>query len=180
MDITSPRRIIFMLFFLLVVNTTIFGQCSTYIQMVDIGIEGCSLPIIVETQQILTPCSSPAGFWDLEVGEFAYVDYTISGCANICQVGGEVDITCFSRLTDIKIEQVDDQIKLYPTITESIIFIDGIALSRANLYDLQGRLVITKSLLNSGKVDISDLPGGIYYVQVITDIALDCFVLLKI
>lgn len=175
-----PKRIIFMLFFLIVVNTSIFGQCSTYIQMVDIGIEGCSLPIIVETQQILMPCSTPAGFWDLDIGEFAYVDYTISGCATFCQVGSEVDITCFNRLTDIKNEQKVTKIKFFPTITESSIFIDGIDLRSANFYDLQGRLVITKSLLTSGKVDISDLPSSIYYVQVITDLALDCFVLMKI
>src|SRR5690606_27849021 len=97
----------------LLLTDSIPAQCATLIQMRDVGVEDCILPVIVETNQKLFPCVAPDEFmFDSVAGAYAYIDYVLHpGCFNICQTGLPVDITCYNLLTGLEDAMKGDPIR---------------------------------------------------------------------
>ena len=154
----------------ILLSETLPGQCTTLIQMEDIGVEGCSLPVIVETHQILLPCVAPDSFWiDVSVGEQAYIDYILHpGCANICQLGLNVEITCYNLITGIQNSDEENVIRLFPTLAHSTIVIEGKNINSVTIFNSNGIPVIQKIDWISGILDVSELEPGIYFARLRT------------
>lgn len=163
------KSIILILSFFITVYITpdIQAQCSTYIQMRP-AVEGCVLPVIVSTGEYLQPCSGPAEFYQLLEGDFAYIDYEDSGCLNFCQQGDEVDITCISLPVGLDDQQSFHGIKIFPTITQSKIYMQGNDIIQIGLFNDRG--VLVKKLMNPNveSIDVTDLEIGMYFIQVVT------------
>ncbi|WP_082179627.1 T9SS type A sorting domain-containing protein [Anaerophaga thermohalophila] len=65
-------------------------------------------------------------------------------------------------------EQDKSNIEIYPNPAKNRIFILGDAIITCNIYDMKSTLM--KSISNpSGKIDISDLPSGLYIFKIKTD-----------
>jgi hypothetical protein len=63
-----------------------------------------------------------------------------------------------------------DEITIYPIPTDSEITIDGAINSIIQIYDMPGRLLLTKKILtNSEEVDLSNFATGTYFIQVYGD-----------
>lgn len=148
--------------------STTRAQCSTYIQIVS-GVEGCLFPVIVSSQQMLLPCSAPAGFFQLNDGDFAYIDYTPSSCINVCMTGLNVDITCLSLPVGIENQETVGKVKIYPTIFESQINIEGDNISKIEVYTVCGTKIKELKNFNLSIIDLSDLSKGVYFLKVITN-----------
>ena len=62
------------------------------------------------------------------------------------------------------------QLILYPNPTDSEFTIQGVINATINIYDLQGKLLIDKTILSDKEViDLSAFSAGIYYAQIIDD-----------
>ena len=154
------------LFFISLVTTT-RAQCTTYVQMVS-GVEGCLFPVIVSTQQTLLPCSAPAGFFQLNDGDFAYIDYTPSSCITVCMAGLNVDITCFSSAVGIENREAINKIKIFPTLFQSQINIEGADITKIEIFNVCGTKIIELKNLNLPQIDLFHLSNGVYFLKVIT------------
>jgi len=117
-------------------------------------------------------CPAPPfheGYDDLSLGDYAFIDYKSSpGCSNFCQFGLPVEITCINVVTGIENQEKNLVIKMYPTITNSEVTIDGRNLKMVEFFDMQGMLVLRIEDLTSGVINVSSLGTGVYYVKVIT------------
>jgi hypothetical protein len=142
------------------------AQCSILIQMKELGIEGCVLPQVVSTQQFLVPCSVPPGYNQLEVGDFAYIEYIDSACSNICQISPEVAITCLSFPVGIDYSQIADEIKIFPTLVRNRIYIEGNDIYQIELFDDRGVQVMKRKGPDVSVLDVSDFEAGIYFIKV--------------
>jgi hypothetical protein len=148
--------------------TDVNTQCATYIQIVPLGFEGCSLPQIVETHEYLTPCSAPLEFYQLHEGDYAYIDYVASGCANICQVGNEVDITCISFPVGIGDLNVGDEIKIFPTLAQDRICLQGNDVIQIEIYNDRGVRMMNITEPEVLIIDVAGMGPGIYFLKIST------------
>ena len=166
---TGKMKNIFLsfLFFVTFISTT-QGQCSTYVQMV-LSAESCLVPVIVSSQQMLMPCSAPASFYQLSLGDFAYIDYTLSSCASTCQQGLNVDITCSSITVGIENQEAANKIKIFPTPFQSEINIEGNNITKIELYNVSGALLLELKNTNISIIDLSFLNQGVYFIKLVTD-----------
>ena len=68
-------------------------------------------------------------------------------------------------INDIK----NSNIKIYPTPTNNIINIEGLNKNENNtiqIFDVQGKLVITKTITEKGTIDLSELNKGVYVIKI--------------
>jgi PKD repeat protein len=68
-------------------------------------------------------------------------------------------------INDIKISNI----KIYPNPTNNIINIEGLNKNENNtiqIFDVQGKLVITKNITEKGTVDLSELNKGVYVIKI--------------
>ncbi len=68
-------------------------------------------------------------------------------------------------INDIK----NSNIKIYPNPTNNIINIEGLNKNENNtiqIFDVQGKLVITKTITEKGTIDLSELNKGVYVIKV--------------
>lgn len=145
-------------------------QCDTYIQMVALVIDGCGvLPQIVGTSQFLLPCSAPAGYNQLEEGDFAYIEYSNAGCANICLAAPEVDITCLSFPVGVGEEEAENEIKVFPTIVQDQVYIEGKDIIRIEVYDDRGVQMIIFKEPNVTTIDMGCFGPEVYFIRVMTE-----------
>jgi hypothetical protein len=165
---TQMKPILFFLFLQFACHFKLISQCNTYIQMVDVGVEGCVLPVIVNTQQLLLPCSAPAEFYQLEKGDFGYVEYTLSACANICLLGPEVDITCFSFPVDTKDQTIKEGITIFPNPVQEEVFIKGEDIIQVRLYSDTGIQMLELNHPDITHINTAGLNQGVYFLQVLT------------
>jgi hypothetical protein len=148
--------------------------------MVDIGVEGCVLPVIVESQQILLPCLVPAGYNEFDVGEYAYIDYQPLGCSNVCLLGLEVEITCLNIITGIENQGKESVMNIYPTLADSRVVIEEKDIQRVEFFDTRGLSMMVIENLEAGEIDISGLAAGVYFVRIKTRSATRVVTLIKI
>jgi hypothetical protein len=60
-------------------------------------------------------------------------------------------------------------LKIYPNPTNSIINIEGLTKNENNtiqIFDVQGKLVITKTITEKGTIDLSELNKGVYVIKI--------------
>ena len=77
----------------------------------------------------------------------------------IAKLGG------ITGVIDIK----NSNIKIYPNPTNNIINIEGLTKNENNtiqIFDLQGKLVITKTINEKGTIDLSELNKGVYVIKI--------------
>ena len=61
----------------------------------------------------------------------------------------------------------DEKVIIYPNPVESIATIQGAANTTVRIYDMNGKIVVTKNILNNiEEIDLSYLPQGIYYTEI--------------
>ena len=68
-------------------------------------------------------------------------------------------------INDIK----NANIKIYPNPTNNIINIEGLNKNENNtilIFDVQGKLVITKTINEKGTIDLSELNKGVYVIKI--------------
>ena len=68
-------------------------------------------------------------------------------------------------INDIK----NSSIKIYPNPTNNIINIEGLNKNENNtiqIFDVQGKLVITKTITEKGTIDLSELNKGVYVIKI--------------
>jgi len=161
------KKYILIFLFLISFISKTQAQCSVYIQMVS-AVE-CLLPMVVSSQQILSPCSAPTGFYQLTAGEYAYIDYTPSSCITTCQQGPNIDITCFSQTVGVEYQEVINEIKIFPTLFQSVINIKGDKINKIEIYDVSGTQFLELKNINSSIIDLSFLNKGVYLIKLITN-----------
>jgi hypothetical protein len=64
---------------------------------------------------------------------------------------------------------INPNIKIYPNPTNNIINIDGLNKNENNtiqIFDIQGKLVISKTINEKGAIDLSELNKGIYVIKI--------------
>ena len=63
----------------------------------------------------------------------------------------------------------ENEISLYPNPTNNIINIEGLTKNENNtiqIFDVQGKLVITKTINEKGTIDLSELNKGVYVIKI--------------
>jgi len=63
----------------------------------------------------------------------------------------------------------NSNIKIYPNPTNNIINIEGLTKNENNtiqIFDVQGKLVITKNITEKGTIDLSELNKGVYVIKI--------------
>jgi len=147
-------------------NMTLHAQCSVYIQMQP-HVE-CVLPVVVNNLERLNPCSAPAEFYTLESGDFAYIEYRDTSCNTICQAGREVVITCVSFPVGFDNAKLDEPVKVYPTVFQSIVHLDGKNIIKAEFYNDCGVLLKTFKTFPQTGIRLLEYGPGTYYFKIYT------------
>jgi len=111
-------------------------------------------------------------FFDSVAGEYYWHDsvYTTSGVYELltgynrygCDSTEVLHLTIYLGIDG---KEGELQVKVYPNPTSGLVTVDAIDVSRISVMDMVGRTVATFD--NTNRIDISDLPAGIYtlYVQ---------------
>jgi hypothetical protein len=74
-------------------------------------------------------------------------------------------LSVLTGINDIK----NSNIKIYPNPTNNIIYIEGLDNNKSNtiqIFDVQGKLVLTKTINEKGTIDLSELNKGVYVIKV--------------
>jgi hypothetical protein len=74
-------------------------------------------------------------------------------------------LNVITGINDIK----NANIKIYPNPTNNVINIEGLNKNENNaiqIFDVQGKLVITKTITEKGRVDLSELNKGVYVIKI--------------
>jgi hypothetical protein len=74
-------------------------------------------------------------------------------------------LNVLTGINDIK----NSNIKIYPNPTNNIINIEGLTKNENNtiqIFDVQGKLVITKTITEKGTIDLSELNKGVYVIKI--------------
>ena len=74
-------------------------------------------------------------------------------------------LNVLTGINDIK----NSNIKIYPNPTNNIINIEGLNKNENNtiqIFDVQGKLVITKTITEKGAIDLSELNKGVYVIKI--------------
>jgi hypothetical protein len=82
-----------------------------------------------------------------------------------CSDSSMLSVTISTGNNDIK----NPNIKIYPNPTNNIINIEGLDKNEINtiqIFDVQGKLVITKNINEKGTIDLSELNKGIYVIKI--------------
>lgn len=132
----------------------------------------CNLPQIINTNTVLTPCTSPNGFGDLQVGDTVFIVYTPSNCATICMQGTTIDVTAFYSIystAGINKIKTEEHFKLFPQPTTGIFTIEtSQVIESIELYTPQGQLILTRRG-NERTIDITSFETGIYVLRITTN-----------
>ena len=151
-----------------VVNIT--AQCSTLVVMEKVILDGCTvMPRVISSGEYLFTCDEPDGFNQLEAGDTVFIDYVQSGCANFCQFGSEVDVTCFEMTVGIEDQETADDIKVFPTLVESHIYFEGNDIIQIEVYNDRGVPMMNIKEPEVFYLDVVDLGPGVYFIRVITN-----------
>ncbi len=65
---------------------------------------------------------------------------------------------------------VNNPFKIYPNRTNNIINIEGLTKNENNtiqIFDVQGKLVITKTINEKGTIDLSERNKGVYMIKIV-------------
>lgn len=131
----------------------------------------CNLPQIINTTTVLTPCSSPNGFSDLQVGDTAFIVYSAGSCATICMQGTTIDIAAFYAIEEtagINNLLTEDEFSLFPQPTTGIFTVKTKQIIESiELFSTQGQLMLINTN-GENKVDLTGLENGIYVVRINT------------
>jgi hypothetical protein len=82
-----------------------------------------------------------------------------------CVDSSVLNITVATGINNIK----NSNIKIYPNPTNNIINIEGLTKNENNtiqIFDVQGKLVISKTITEKGTIDLSELNKGIYVIKI--------------
>ena len=82
-----------------------------------------------------------------------------------CSDSTKLSINIATGINDIK----NLNIKIYPNPTNNIINIEGLNKNENNtiqIFDVQGKLVITKNITEKGTIDLSELNKGVYVIKI--------------
>lgn len=74
-------------------------------------------------------------------------------------------INLLTGIKDIKFSNI----RIYPNPTSDIINIEGLITNEntsINIYDIQGKLILTKELINKGTIDLLELSNGVYVIKI--------------
>ena len=161
----------FFLFIVLIIQCTVasltlHAQCSIYIQMQP-HVE-CVLPVVVNNLEVLNPCSAPADFYTLESGDFAYIEYRDTTCNTICQAGREVVITCVSFPVGFDNAKPDEPIKVYPTVFQNVVHLEGKNIRKAELYNNCGVRIKSFTSFPPTGIRLLEYGPGTYYFKIYT------------
>lgn len=162
----SLKYILFFIGICSLFRQPIHGQCSVYIQMQP-KVE-CVLPVVVNNLEVLNPCSAPADFYTLESGDFAYIEYRDTTCNTICQNGREVVITCVSFPVGFDDTRSDEPIKVYPTVFQSVVHLEGNNIRKAELYNNCGVRLKTFTTFPPTGIRLLEYGPGTYYFKIYT------------
>ncbi len=152
-----------MLFMAIVVKSQ--AQCNTYVH-IEAGVDACMFAVIVSTLQTLTPCSAPPEYAQLTVGDYAYINFTPSSCPTTCMAGTLVDITCVQLITGIENTEAANTLKVFPTLFQSEINIEGNGITNIEIDDALGSPLLVFKYQNAAPIDLSMLSKGVYFVKI--------------
>ena len=145
---------------------TLHAQCSIYIQMQP-HVE-CVLPVVVNTLEVLNPCAAPPEFYSLESGDYAYIEYRDTSCSTICQAGHEVIITCVQFPVGFDNAKLDEPIKVFPTIFQSVVHLEGKNIIKAELYNNCGTRLKSFTVFPQTGIRLLEYGPGTYYFKIFT------------
>ena len=132
----------------------------------------CNLPQITGTNTILTPCSSPNGFSDLQVGSIVFITYSSGSCATICMQGSNIDISAYyvvNNSAGLIQNKPKEVIKLFPQPTTGVFTVESPEIIELmEVYDAQGSLVLSKKGDLKNTIDITRFENGMYVLKVKT------------
>lgn len=91
------------------------------------------------------------------------------------KMGGSQPEATHAYLTDVVVDSdvtsvnvLDNaKMKVYPTLAENYIYVAGISqLANINVYNLTGSFVMSETVSNTQRIDVSSLSTGMYFIQV--------------
>ena len=145
---------------------TLQAQCSIYIQMQP-HVE-CVLPVVVNTLEVLNPCSAPPEFYSLQSGDYAYIEYRDTSCNSICLAGHSVVITCVQFPVGFDDGKSDEPIKVFPTVFQSVVHLEGKNIIKAELYNNCGVRLKSFTVFPQTGIRLLEYGPGTYYFKIYT------------
>ncbi|MBU2996298.1 T9SS type A sorting domain-containing protein [Cellulophaga baltica] len=116
----------------------------------ELDLESLTGGIVVNSFSIGTGNTSETNKWSID-GITVNVDFTVNNTPS----------------TNLDLIDNLEEISIHPIPTDSEIIIEGATNSIIQIYDMPGRLLLTKKLLtDSEEVDLSHLSSGTYFIQV--------------
>ena len=99
---------------------------------------------------------------------FSPVSYTVTAEDGTTTQDWLVTVTVKVSIEDIAIKGLS----IYPNPSNGVFFINSekeLNNTKINIRDINGKSILSQFLNSDKKVDISDSPAGIYFMQIITD-----------
>jgi hypothetical protein len=94
-----------------------------------------------------------------------YLTCTVEDSVTKCNVISTLSVDILTGINNIK----NSNIKIYPNPTNNFINIEGLTKNENNtiqIFDVQGKLVITKNITEKGTIDLSELNKGVYVIKI--------------
>lgn len=103
-------------------------------------------------------------YYDLLLISYLY-DYI--GASGVLGFTPTSDIQCgqYSTLSN----ETVPSLKVFPNPAQDEVFISGVISESVGVYDVMGKMVVTKFDAEKNKIDIKHLPDGLYILKIITD-----------
>ena len=103
-----------------------------------------------------------------DAGNSKYCNGVLARASLVSNYGWTITDGGLDCLTSVE-ELESSKVNLYPNPTNNIINIEGLNKNEYNpiqVFDVQGKLVITKTISEKGKIDLSELNKGVYVIKI--------------
>ena len=103
-----------------------------------------------------------------DAGNSKYCNGVLARASLVSNYGWTITDGGLDCLTSVE-ELESSKVNLYPNPTNNIINIEGLNKNENNpiqVFDVQGKLVITKTISEKGKIDLSELNKGVYVIKI--------------
>ena len=129
--------------------------------------------LIMQGATLLNESTSPNIIADLGAGVLPNGDIVLYSNFKPNAPGPWVDIAYYTLSPQSSVEENvnDNSVALYPNPTNDLVTIRGLSFASAQIFDAQGRLVLTSTIDASQTIDVSSLNPGLYFVQLQSETA---------
>ena len=138
----------------------------------------------VDFSDLSTGTSITTWYWEFEGGDPATSDeqnptvtYVVEGVYDVSLTVSDgtqentmvkEDYITVDNLTGIDPQDMDE-VKVYPNPSRGEVYVTGVTQARVTVYNTSGTIVAEVEEFNGGRMDLSDLDRGIYFLNIVID-----------